>query len=189
MNNSIGQKIKTFREEANVSLQDMASKIGLSIPKLELIESANVSPTISILTKITRLLGIRLGTLLDGEEQTDPVVSYAKQSVPTINTTDGNAEDSKNLNFFSLASNKKDRNMEPLVIDVTYVEPQTNLSNHEGEEFIYVLDGELNIVYGTKNYILTKGDSIYYDSVVPHVITTANSEQTAKILSVTYTPL
>ena len=62
------------------------------------------------------------------------------------------------------------------------------LSAHEGEEFIMVLKGELEISYGKSNYRLKEGDTIYYDSIVPHHVHTAEG-QAAQILAVVYTPV
>lgn len=188
MSDTIGNKIKNLREVANFSLEDMANSIGISSNQLSLIESNNVSPTISMLMKISRVFGIRLGTILDGTEESGPVISTHNQMQPTISTSNDNTDLREHLNFYSLANNKSDRNMEPLVIDVEYLEELNNMSNHEGEEFIYVLDGEIKVTYGTDTYTLTKGDSIYYDSVVPHIITTPSASQKAKVLAVIYTP-
>ncbi|MGZ7070058.1 MAG: cupin domain-containing protein, partial [Methanobacterium sp.] len=61
------------------------------------------------------------------------------------------------------------------------------LSSHEGEEFIYVMDGEIEILYGQDKYLVSAGDSIYYDSIVPHDLH-AYGGKDAKILAVVYTP-
>ena len=61
------------------------------------------------------------------------------------------------------------------------------LSSHEGEEFIYVLEGCIEINYGKDVYVLTQGDTIYYDSIVNHNVH-AGSNCTAKILAVVYAP-
>jgi quercetin dioxygenase-like cupin family protein len=62
------------------------------------------------------------------------------------------------------------------------------LSSHEGEEFIYVLNGNVKILYGNSSYTLSAGDSIYYDSIVEHLVEAADHNP-AKILAVVYTPL
>ena len=61
------------------------------------------------------------------------------------------------------------------------------LSSHEGEEFLYVLEGAVEINYGDDSYTLKTGDSIYYDSIVAHHVRCANDNK-AKILAVIYTP-
>jgi len=67
-------------------------------------------------------------------------------------------------------------------------EPDYKLSTHEGEEFIFVLNGEIEINYGRDIYLLNEGDSIYLDSIVAHNIHAAGNKA-AKILGVVYTPV
>ena len=79
--------------------------------------------------------------------------------------------------------------MEPFIIDVHPLQCEgVNLSAHEGEEFIYVLNGQIEIVYGKDKYELNTGDSIYYDSVIPHHVHAAGNNE-AQILAVVYTPI
>ena len=61
------------------------------------------------------------------------------------------------------------------------------MSSHEGEEFIYVLEGEIEVIYGKDSFIIGPGDTIFYDSAVPHHLH-ASGEDKAKILAVLYTP-
>ncbi len=78
--------------------------------------------------------------------------------------------------------------MEPFLIDVKPSSGDSpTLSGHEGEEFIYVLSGGIQINYGKTTYDLKEGESIYYDSIVPHDVH-AKGETAAKILAVVYTP-
>ena len=62
-----------------------------------------------------------------------------------------------------------------------------SLSSHEGEEFVYVLNGEIEIEYGKDLYVLEPGDSVYYDSVVPHQLR-CHGDVAARILAVVYAP-
>ena len=79
--------------------------------------------------------------------------------------------------------------MEPFIIDIKPALTQEPvLSSHEGEEFIYVLSGKIKVNYGREEQILSQGDSIYYDSIVEHLVSAAD-DQAAKILAVVYTPL
>ena len=79
--------------------------------------------------------------------------------------------------------------MEPFIIDIdANEENQFTLSAHEGEEFIMVLKGVLEINYGKSTYALEEGDTIYYDSIVPHHVH-AFEGQEARILAVIYTPI
>ena len=77
--------------------------------------------------------------------------------------------------------------MDPFIIDIFPTsQEEVKLSTHEGEEFIYVLEGEVEIIYGKETYELKKGDSIYYESIVAHHVHSHNTN--AKILAVVYTP-
>jgi len=79
--------------------------------------------------------------------------------------------------------------MEPFIIEIEpTAETDYKLSSHEGEEFIYVLNGKVEIHYGKEVYQLNEGDSIYLDSVVAHNVH-AYQNQKAKVLGVIYYPI
>ena len=102
--------------------------------------------------------------------------------------TSQTAETREHLNFYSLAFDKAGRSMEPFIVEIEAgLQSDYMLSSHEGEEFIYVLEGEIEINYGKDLFHLKKGDSIYYDSIVMHNVHSA-SNAPAKILAVIYAP-
>ena len=95
----------------------------------------------------------------------------------------------KSKDFSKEANEDMRRHMEPFIIDVMPTEDTDFvLSSHEGEEFIMVMEGIMEISYGKNTYLLEEGDSIYYDSIVPHHVH-AYEGQAAKILAVVYTPI
>lgn len=186
-NNAVGSKIKGLRELRSVSIEELSERTGLSAEQITKIEAGDVAASLTPLLKIARGLGCRLGTFLDDTSITGPVVS-----TPTKANDSGvrfvGAGDRNGLVFHALAANKADRNMEPFIIDVN--PPANNnyeVSSHEGEEFMYVLEGELEIDYGRKLYHLQAGQSIYYDSIVPHHVHAAGGKA-ARILAVVYAP-
>lgn len=91
------------------------------------------------------------------------------------------------MDFVSLAAKKASRNMEPFLITIQSGKGVERLSSHEGEEFLYVLEGSIVLHYGKNKYILNQGDSIYYDSIVDHLVTAIDNSE-AKILGVVYAP-
>jgi len=188
----IGNKIRQLREAKNMSVEELAKAAELDAKDLELIEEGEATPSMALLTGITRALGIRLGTILDGEEISAPVVTRDGEGQYTINISKGNSggNNNKSHDYFSLAIGKSDRNMEPYMIDAEYLEDvPESYSHHEGEEFVFVLDGDAEFHYGVSVYKLGKGDSIYYDSLVPHYLSSSEKGTVAKILAITYTPL
>lgn len=188
--NQVGKKIRRIRERKEMSVEELAENSGNSVELIESLEEGSYIPSLTPLFKIAKALNVRLGTFLDDMPQTGPFVVKSGQSEEIIrfSGSDKNLEEST-LEFYSLAYGKGDRHMEPFIIDIRPKKPEDyKLSSHEGEEFIYVMCGEIELLYGREKYILEAGDSIYYDSVVPHDLH-ANGKKEAKILAVVYAPL
>ncbi|WP_459202188.1 helix-turn-helix domain-containing protein [Methanococcus sp. CF] len=187
--NHVGAKIQQVRERQNMTVEELAEASSTSVKLIESLENGDLVPSLTPLFKIARALGVRLGTFLDDAPQTGPVLTKSGHSDSIVRFSgkiDG-TKDSK-LNFYALAAEKQDRHMEPFLIDVFPLESKNyKLSSHEGEEFIYVMDGEIEVLYGQEKYSLKKGDSIYYDSIVPHDLH-ASGKDVAKILAVIYSP-
>lgn len=191
-NKIIGAKIKNIRESKQLSIEETAERSGLSIEQIERIEGNIDFPSLAPLIKIARVLGVRLGTFLDDQSELGPVVCRKKDSnnkASGIGFSNNDSQARKHMEYHSLSQDKSGRHMEPFLIDVAPTEEGVNfvLSSHEGEEFIYVMEGVLEINYGKNTYILEEGDSIYYDSIVAHHVHAA-ANNTAKILGVIYTP-
>jgi len=185
---TVGEKIKQIREMRKVSLDELAERSGMDIAMVQKIEDGKNVPSLAPLIKIARALGVRLGTFLDDSDSYGPVVVRSGDHQKGVRFTSQASEAREHLNFFSLAFDKAGRNMEPFIVDI---EPGQQsdfmLSSHEGEEFIYVLDGEVEINYGKEIYKLGKGDSIYLDSIVLHNVH-AGDNKSARILAVVYAP-
>jgi len=186
--NKIGQKVKLVRESRKLSIEDVSERTNLSVESIENIENGALIPGLTPLIKIARVLGVRLGTFMDDQENIGPVLTRSKEEKSVTRFSErGNAVNS-DLDFYSLAQNKAGRHMDPFVIDIfPSSEEEIKLSSHEGEEFIYVLEGKVEIKYGKDTYELNPGDSIYYDSIVAHHVHSHGTEN-AKILAIVYTP-
>ena len=186
----IGSKIKGIRESKNLSLEEIAESSGLSIEQISSIENDQNLPSLGPLIKIARALGVRLGTFMDDSDALGPVVCRAadRERDSSISFSNGATDARKHMEYHPLAQQKAGRHMEPFVIDINPEEtPDFQLSAHEGEEFIYVMQGEVEIVYGKETYSLKEGESIFYDSIVKHHVHGAPGKS-AKILAVVYIP-
>jgi transcriptional regulator with XRE-family HTH domain len=185
----IGEKVTTVRTSLGLTREQLAERSGCDVAVIERIEAGELVPSLAPLIKISRALGVRLGTLLDDDTQVGPVVTRADEAeaVARLKSLEtGAGAGSGTLDFFSLAAGKTARHMEPFLIDVN-PSGDVALSGHEGEEFLFVLGGELEVAYGKDVITLTAGDSIYYDSIVPHQVRSAG-DSPARILAVVYTP-
>lgn len=188
--NIVGHKIKGLRESKNLSLEEIAERSGLSVEQIVSIEEEQNLPSLGPLIKIARALGVRLGTFMDDNDALGPVVCRAadRESEHSISFSNGATDARKHMEYHPLAQQKAGRHMEPFVIDINPEEtPNFQLSAHEGEEFIYVMNGEVEVVYGKEKYLLKEGDSIFYDSIVNHHVHGAPGKS-AKILAVVYIP-
>ncbi|MDK2830595.1 MAG: hypothetical protein PWQ51_298 [Methanolobus sp.] len=186
--NILGGKIRQIREMQNMSVEDLANNSNTSVDLINKLEDGALVPSLTPLMQIARALGVRLGTFLDDAPHNEPVVVKSGESDNIVRFS-GNCDtcESSTLDFFSLAKDKADRHMEPFIIDVHPRSGEINPSSHEGEEFIYVLSGQIEIIYGKDSFTLSTGDSIYYDSVVSHHVHAVGTED-AKILAVVYAP-
>lgn len=183
----ISKRIINFMEKREVSIDLLAKETGLDKEFIESMLAENIYPPLGPLMKIARTLGVRLGTFLDDQDSTDPYVVRRADRKSQFSVL---AEKNKpaTLNFFSLGMGKTDRHMEPFFIEIM---PQSaskkELSSHEGEEWIVVVKGVVEIIYGKETYVLEEGDSVYYNSVVPHYVSCIGEEK-AQIHAVIYIP-
>ncbi|MDR0198194.1 MAG: cupin domain-containing protein, partial [Methanomassiliicoccaceae archaeon] len=88
--------------------------------------------------------------------------------------------------YYPLAKGKTDRHMEPLYIKIE-ADGKETLSSHEGEEFIIVISGEIKLIYGKEIHMLKAGDTVYYNSLVPHHLGPVKGQ--AEIFAVIYVPV
>jgi transcriptional regulator with XRE-family HTH domain len=188
INQLIGEKISTLRVLKKIDTEDLANKTGLSVEQLNFIESGVSIPSLGVLIRITRALGVRMGTLLDDTVKEGPAIIRTDEHQSTLSFSTSENKNREHLTFFSLAPNKTGRHMEPFLIDILPSEKnQLAKSSHEGEEFLYVLEGRVTIYYGSDIIELEKGDSIYLDSIVQHLVTTSTNK--ASILGMVYVPV
>ena len=186
----VGAKIRGLRESKNLTIEEIAERSGLSVEQITSVENDDFLPSLGPLIKIARALGVRLGTFMDDNDELGPVVCRAadRERDRSISFSNDAADARKTMEYHPLAKQKAGRHMEPFVIDIQpSQEPDYTLSAHEGEEFIYVMSGEVEIIYGKQTYRLSAGDSIFYDSIVKHHVHGAPG-QAAKILAVVYIP-
>ena len=169
----------------------MAERTGLSVAQIVAVEDEENLPSLGPLIKIARALGVRLGTFMDDNDALGPVVCRAESHSQdsSISFSNGVSDARKHMDYHPLAKQMADRHMEPFVVDIhPNGKQEFQLSSHEGEEFVYVLEGEVEVVYGKECYRLKPGDSIFYDSIVKHHVHGAN-DQAARILAVVYIPV
>ena len=183
----VSQRITYFMEKRDIDLEKLSQLTGLDAPFLNTMLTDNVYPPLGPLMKIARALGVRLGTFLDDQDSTDPFIVRRPDREAEISVLGGKGKPAA-LKFYSLGKGKTDRHMEPFFVEILPESAkEKTLSSHEGEEFIVVQQGSIEIIYGKEIYLLKQGDSVYYNSVVPHYVSCMGDEK-AEILAVIYIP-
>jgi transcriptional regulator with XRE-family HTH domain len=182
----VGEKLRELRETKGLSLREMAGLTGFSTALLSQMENHLISPSLGTLIKISRALDIHLGYFF-GEGPGEPYSIVRKDERKKVSRFASKDGVTYGYSYESLGFAKRDRHMEPFLVTL---EPatvkSTKASIHEGEEFIFVLEGEMEVTLGNHTDILYPGDSIYYDSAIPHRVQ-CRKDKEAKILAVLYT--
>ncbi|MCK4690168.1 MAG: helix-turn-helix transcriptional regulator [Desulfuromonadales bacterium] len=171
---NIGVKIKTLRKERKLTLQDVANETGFSPALISQIENNNVSPPIATLSKIARFFDVKMGFFFEeGEEATryEIVRKNDRRVVSRVISKDGTGH---GYTYETLSYRKKNKKMEPFLLTISERASEETLYNHEGEEFLLILDGSAELILGDERFILEAGDAAYFDSTIKHRLLSKN---------------
>lgn len=165
----IGFKIRRIRQERRMTLQALADATGLSKPLLSQIENEQVIPPLATLLRISKAFRVPLQSFFQEEGSSARcVLTKAGESRKMLRRP---VEDEHPVpyTYHSLAYGKKNRSFEPFLVEFDIGEWQDEMMvSHEGEEFVFLLDGELEFHYADQIYVVSPGDSVYYDSAELH---------------------
>lgn len=183
---TIGKRIRAYREKQNLSIEDLSDRTTLSGDFIRAVEEEDMYPSLRPLVKLARALGVRLGTFMDDHVSSDPLITRLEEREEELVMHPDGKE--TGLIFHSLGKGKTDRHMEPFFIELLPESARDeSLSSHEGEEFIVVHSGKLRVRYAQEEKILEAGDSVYFNSIVPHNVACGGDEK-AEIYAVLYFP-
>ncbi len=161
----IASRVRALREIEDMTAEEVAKRMGIPLGEYEACERGEVDIPISFLTRAAQVFGVEVHELLTG-------------STPKLRRyflcRSGNGEEVKRMNrdyrYHSLAYNFKDKAIEPFQVTIQPDDPdaETDLNAHPGQEFDYILSGIMRLIIGHKELLLYAGDSIYFDSTLPH---------------------
>jgi len=177
---SHGQKLRAVRELRGFTLQELSEKTGIEADVLAQLEAGETYLPLGQVIRLSKALSMRMSDVIStGEEPFTVVRSGERRSFVRF----GKAKQaSYGYEYESLAPDKKDRVMEPFMVTL-HPAAGDQPSSHDGQEFIYVLDGEMEVVIGDFRDVLGPGDAVYYDSTSMHLVK-AYGDRPAKILAV-----
>ncbi len=165
----IGMKVRRLRQERRMTLQALADVTGLSKPLLSQIENEQVIPPLATLLRISKAFKVELQTFFQEEGSNEKCILVRSGQSRKFQRRASHGEAPPPYAYHSLAFGKKNRNLEPFLVEFEARQWRDELQvSHEGEEFLFLLEGELEFHYGEQVMTLQAGDSIYYDSSEPH---------------------
>lgn len=181
----LGTKIRGLRQEEGMTLQALSSKTNLSVPLLSQIENNLVTPPISTLLKISKAFDKDLSYFFQNYTPDTKVSIVRKEERMKLNGK-GLKRGRTAYSYETLAHKKKKKHMEPFLIEIERKSRRdTPLVKHNGEEFIYIMEGMIEFRTNDDSYELEAGDSIYFESNIPHA-SRAIGEINAKALLIIY---
>jgi len=180
----IGDRMKAARELRGLTLSDISSRTGIDMETLKLIESNEMAPPLGQLIRLGKALDMKMGYFISpGVDK--PMTVVRKDQRQTIARHGQKKSQKYGYSYESLAPEKANRMMEPFIVTLVHTEAE-EFSNHDGQEFLFVLEGEIKVQVGDHAEVLQTGDSVYYDSNQPHLVKATGSTQ-ARILAVLHT--
>ena len=179
----ITQKIKELRNKKKLSIQELATKTNLTPGYLSKIENSETPPPIPTLSKIAYALDVHISYFFDDENSPETKISIVKKDERKEVVGDLTQLGYK---YETVIHHRFDNMLNAFVITLPEdVGPETILYNtHEGEELIYVLEGNTTFYYGDDEYSVEQEDCVYFKGCIPHRIVQATPKQTTKILSI-----
>jgi transcriptional regulator with XRE-family HTH domain len=178
----IGERIRKIREEKGLSLEELSRLTGFDVQFLSNLENNMAQPQLGTVIKLSKALDSAFGRLVSGVGNKLYSITR-KNERRTVSRSTSQKSQKQVYVYKSLAPDVKGRHMEALLVQLEE-DPDNEVSVHEGEEFIFVLDGVVEMGIGEDSFELEPGDSVYYLSTTPHHI--AAKRDKATILAVLY---
>jgi transcriptional regulator with XRE-family HTH domain len=149
-NLKLGEKIKRIRDEKGLTLADIAKKTGFDEELLKNIEDEKFHPPLSVIIKLSKALDVMTSSLFSEGKKKYSIIKLQNHKLISRKAK-------KYYKYFTLSEEVEERHMDSFIVKL-YPHNETELTTHEGEEFIYVLDGEVKLVIEDKVEILKIGD-------------------------------
>lgn len=180
---NIGAKIRELRSARKLTLQDVANETGFSTALISQIENNKISPPIATLSKIAAFFDVRIGHFFSETEEECPfevLRSFERTSIPKVVSRDGSVH---GYFYESLSVRKKNKRMDPFLLTLNEKVTNTDTYSHSGEEFLFIMKGEAELLLESQRIILNEGDSVYFDANLKHRLL-ATSTAEVKVLAV-----
>lgn len=165
----IGNKVRELRQKNRYTLQDLAVKTGLSKPFLSQIENDHVVPPIATLLKLARALNVGMAFFFQDEVGSQKISITRQAERIKVERRPHQEKGEVNYIYIALETKRTDKNMEPFLVEFPLHETEEMVfQSHEGEEFLYLMEGNVEFRTVDRVEVLEPGDSIYFESDLSH---------------------
>jgi len=181
----LGARVRDIRKSRGWTLKEVATRTGLAISTISKMERGEISLTYDRFMRLAQGLGMDVGELFDAAAE-----GFTSGTVSVTRAGDAPLHQSDTYDYDMLASDVTGKHMVPMIGHIkahSFAKFEDYIS-HPGEEFIYVLDGEITVhLKGKEPIPLAKGDSIYFDSGIGHAYV-SSSQEDATVIGVCWKP-
>lgn len=167
---NIGDRIRILRISQKRTMQEIAAVSDLSKSMISKIENNKAVPSVAALVKIATALGTNISSLLEGDDFMNAIFTTQRKAMDNLTPTE------KGYAIYPYASGYHEKKMQPFLFVARKGEVMPHELSHEGEEFIYVVKGQMKMQVGEMTYQLKAGDSLYFNSVQKHGIMPISEE-------------
>ncbi|MDB5298154.1 MAG: helix-turn-helix protein [Phycisphaerales bacterium] len=163
----VAARLRWFRTERGLRLEDVAKRAGYTKGFLSKIEHGKASPPVATLLRVAAALGVEADVLFAPDAGVAPDASVHTESGHGVTVRDDTAGPERAL--LALAANRHHKLMEPFVVTLAAGEQTAERRlTYPGEEFVYVLEGEVAYTVGDETFALKPGDGLYFNATRPH---------------------
>ncbi len=160
----IGIRLATLREDCGYSIEEMAQKLSVDIETYTAYEEGNKDFSFSFIFNAAEILGVDVLDIISGSSPTLSMCCVVE------NGKGYSVKREHEYDYKHLAYTFRNKKSEPFLVTVSPDDESPVLHGHEGQEFNYVLSGKMKFYIGDISYELSKGDSVYFDSSIPHAV-------------------
>jgi transcriptional regulator with XRE-family HTH domain len=181
---NIGAKVRKLRHARKLTLQAVARETGFSTALISQIENDNVSPPIATLSRLANFFDVKIGVFFS-EDNECPYEVVRKGEQKLVHSLISHSGTSREYNYESLSFRKHNKKMEPFLLTVSGNGDGENGCSHDGEEFLYIVEGRAELLLEGEPLLLEEGDSVYFNSSLRHRLVPKEGSKVKAIAVVT----
>jgi len=176
----VSERLRTLRATRGLSLEAIAEKTGLTKGFMSLVERGLKAPSISTLLRLSHAYGMSVGALLDGSKPSEPAYSLVRRDERRRYAREGSLY---GYRYEAIAFRKERKRMEPFIVSPPMRTPRKFFS-HDGDEMVFVLNGQVELQLGDELILLLPGDCAYFDATTPHRSRSVGAERATTLVAV-----